>query len=88
VFLWGSLQGEQLGLDYDPELLTSAPCSTTSGSSRPSLRARRFEIDGANAARDFLERHGLPEEGDDRLESIALHTTPEIPRIQASRGAL
>ena len=43
----------------------------------------RFEIDGANAARAFLERHGLPE---DRVmtvwESVALHTTPEIPRYK------
>jgi hypothetical protein len=27
----------------------------------------RFEIDGANAARAFLERHGLPEAGHDCL---------------------
>ena len=40
----------------------------------------RFEIDGANAARSFLERHGLPEERVMTVwESIALHTTPEVP---------
>jgi hypothetical protein len=43
----------------------------------------RFEIDGANAARAFLERHGLPEEQVMTVwESIALHTTPEIPRYK------
>ncbi|CAH2794050.1 MAG: FIG00453401: hypothetical protein [uncultured Paraburkholderia sp.] len=41
----------------------------------------RFEVDGANAARDFLRRHGI---GEDDIEqvwtSIALHTTPVIPQ--------
>jgi hypothetical protein len=43
----------------------------------------RFEIDGANAARRFLEARGLPEEQIMTVwESIALHTTPEIPRYK------
>ena len=43
----------------------------------------RFEIDGANAARAFLERHGLPEEQVMTVwEAIALHTTPAIPRYK------
>ena len=44
VFLWGSLQGEKLGLDYDPDCSTSARCSTTWDSSRvtaPSTSASR-----------------------------------------------
>jgi hypothetical protein len=49
----------------------------------------RFEIDGANAARAFLERHGLPE---DRVmtvwEAIALHTTPEVPRYKQPEARL
>jgi len=40
----------------------------------------RFEIDGANAARAFLERHGLPEEQVMTVwQSIALHTTRQVP---------
>jgi hypothetical protein len=39
------------------------------------------EIDGANAARAFLEGHGVPEEDISVVwDAIALHTTPEIPR--------
>ena len=42
--------------------------------------AERFEIDGANAARAFLERHGLPEPQIMTVwQSIALHTTRQIP---------
>jgi hypothetical protein len=84
VFLWASLQGEKLGLDYDPDLLYVAAMFHDIGLVEGHRSAHeRFEIDGANAARDFLERHGLPEE---RVmivwEAIALHTTPEVPRYK------
>jgi hypothetical protein len=84
VFLWGSLQGEQLGLDYDPELLyVGAMFHDVGLVEGHRSEHERFEIDGANAARDFLERHGLPEERVMTVwESIALHTTPEIPRYK------
>jgi hypothetical protein len=40
----------------------------------------RFEVDGANAARDFLRSRGMPEDGIERVWlAIALHTTPGIP---------
>jgi hypothetical protein len=82
VFLWGSLHGEQLGLDYDPELFYVAAMFHDLGLV-PGHRSEheRFEIDGANAARAFLERHGPPEESVMTVwTSIALHTTPQIPR--------
>ena len=42
------------------------------------LRSRdRFEVDGANAARDFLRGSGIPEAGIELVwDAIALHTTP------------
>ena len=81
VFLWGSLQGEQLGLDYDPELLYVGAMFHDIGLVEGHRSEHeRFEIDGANAARAFLERHGLPEDAVMTVwESIALHTTPEVP---------
>jgi hypothetical protein len=84
VFLWGSLQGEQLGLDYDPELLYIGAMFHDLGLVEGHRSAHeRFEIDGANAARAFLERHGLHEEQVMTVwESIALHTTPEVPRYK------
>ena len=40
----------------------------------------RFEVDGANAARDFLKRHGIAQTDIDTVwTAIALHTTPGIP---------
>jgi len=84
VFLWGALQGERLGVDYDPELLYVGAMFHDIGLVEGHRSAHeRFEIDGANAAREFLERHGLPE---DRVmsvwEAIALHTTRGIPHYK------
>ena len=84
VYLWGALQGDALGLAYDPELFYVGAMfhdiGLIEGHRSPD---ERFEIDGANAARAFLERHGLPEQDVMTVwESIALHTTPEIPRYK------
>src|SRR5258708_6545084 len=81
VFLWASLQGDKLGLDYDAELLYVGAMFHDIGLIEGHRSEHeRFEIDGANAARAFLERHGLPEEQVMTVwESIALHTTPEVP---------
>jgi hypothetical protein len=41
----------------------------------------RFEVNGANAARDFLKSHGIPETDVERTWlAIVLHTTPGIPQ--------
>jgi hypothetical protein len=84
VFLWGSLQGEKLGLEYDPELLYVGAMFHDIGLVEGHRSEHeRFEIDGANAARAFLERHGLAEPQVMTVwESIALHTTPEVPRYK------
>jgi HD superfamily phosphodiesterase len=63
VFLWGSLYAEQLLLDYDPEPFYVAAMFHDVGSVEGHRSGHeRFEIDGANAAREFLERHDLPDE--------------------------
>jgi hypothetical protein len=84
VFLWASLQGEKLGLDYDPELLyVGAMFHDVGLVEGHRSEHERFEIDGANAARGFLESHELPEERIMTVwEAIALHTTPEVPRYK------
>jgi HD superfamily phosphodiesterase len=81
VFLFGSLQGNRLGLTADPELLYVGAMFHDLGLTEKYRRTdQRFEIDGADEARRFLAAHGLPE---DRIRlawlGIALHTTPETP---------
>jgi hypothetical protein len=82
VFLFGALAGERLGLRFDAELLYVGAMFHDMGlmPGYASL-ADRFEVDGANAARDFLSRHAVPESGIEQVwDAIALHTTPGIPR--------
>lgn len=81
VFFWAALTGERRGLKFDPELLYIATMfhdvGLTMAHSSPDLR---FEVDGANAARAFLESYGLAERDiEDVWTGIALHTTPGIP---------
>jgi hypothetical protein len=81
VFFWGALTGERRGLTYDPELLYLGAMfhdmGLTGKYSSPDLR---FEVDGANAARDFMKSYGVPERDiEDVWTAIALHTTPGIP---------
>ncbi|MEV7680434.1 HD domain-containing protein [Streptomyces sp. NPDC088341] len=81
VFLFGSLQGRRRGLSYDPELLYIGAMFHDLGLTEGYRGSRqRFEIDGADAARDFLLDHGLPAESARLIwTAIALHTTPEVP---------
>jgi len=79
VFLWASLQAQ--GLDYDAELFYVGAMFHDIGLLKSHRSEHeRFEIDGANAARAFLERHGLPEDQVMTVwQSIALHTTRQVP---------
>src|SRR5262245_21716577 len=60
TFLFAALNGEQKKIPYDPELLyVSAAFHDLGLTPHYSSPDKRFEIDGANAARDFLRSHGL-----------------------------
>ena len=49
----------------------------------------RFEVDGANAARDFLRSYGIPETSVETVwDAIALHTTPGIREHKKAEVAL
>jgi hypothetical protein len=82
VFLWGALAGKRKGLSVDPELLYVGAMFHDMGLQAPYASAtERFEVDGANAAANFLRAHRI-EQGniDDVWDAIALHTTPGIPQ--------
>jgi hypothetical protein len=81
VFLFGSLQARRLGARPDSELLYIAALFHDTGLVAPYRGTeQRFEMDGADAARDFLISHGHAEgEAQTVWTAIALHTTPEVP---------
>jgi hypothetical protein len=82
VFYFGALAGRRRDLSFDPELLYAGAMFHDMGlTPRHSSAQERFEVDGANAARDFLRSHGIPQADVDTVwTAIALHTTPGIPR--------
>jgi HD domain len=81
VYFWGALAGKRKGLTFDPELLYTAAMFHDVGLTSGFRESRlRFEVDGANAARDFLRSHGISESDFEKVWlAIAVHTTPGIP---------
>jgi hypothetical protein len=82
VYYFGALAGKRRGLRFDPELLYAGAMFHDMGLTHQHSSAHeRFEVDGANAARDFLKSHGIGEADIDTVwTAIALHTTPGIPQ--------
>ena len=81
VYLFGAIRGRSRGLAVDHELLYFGAVFHDLGLT-PKYRSpdHRFEIDSANAARDFLRTNGIEESIAGMVwDAIALHTTPEIP---------
>src|ERR1700752_3564623 len=90
VYYFGALAGEHRGLRFDPELLYAGAMFHDMGLTRKhSSPNERFEVDGANTARDFLRSRGIPQHEIDLVwTAIALHTTPGIPQHMDPVGAL
>jgi hypothetical protein len=90
VFLFGALQGRRRGLQPDLELLYAGAMFHDLGlTERYRTSTLRFEVDGANAARDFLLQRGVDKADADKVWlGIALHTTPGVPEFLAPEIAL
>jgi hypothetical protein len=90
VFWFGSLQGRNRGLSFDPELLYIGAMFHDLGLNQEFRGSgRRFEVDSADQARRFLQGHGVPEDSIRRVwTAIALHTTPGIPQFMEPEIAL
>jgi len=82
VYYWGALTGKRRGLRFDPELLyTGAMFHDMGLTAKHASAHERFEVDGANTARDFLRSHSIAEQDIATVwTAIALHTTPGIPQ--------
>lgn len=90
VFLFGALRGQRLGLKPDLELLYVGAMFHDLGlTARYRASSLRFEVDGANAARDFLLQHDVdPADARKVWLAIALHTTPGVPQFLEPEIAL
>lgn len=90
VYYWAALAGQHRGLDFDPELLYAGAMFHDMGLTHAHSSAdKRFEVDGANVAADFLRSRGIGEREVEKVwTAIALHTTPGIPEFMAPEIAL
>jgi HD domain len=90
VYLFAAEQGRQRKLRFDPELLYVAAAFHDLGLIKKfSSPDERFEVDSANAARQFLNVHDISEDQAQTVwEAIALHTTPGIPKYLRPEIAL
>ena len=82
VYYFGALAGQRRGFKFDAELLYAGAMFHDIGLVPAySSDTDRFEVDGANAARDFLSLHNISEQDINHVwTAIALHTTPGIPQ--------
>ena len=82
VYYFGALAGQRRGFKFDAELLYAGAMFHDIGLvPAHSSAADRFEVDGANAARNFLRGHNISAQDVDHVwTAIALHTTPGIPQ--------
>lgn len=90
VFLFGAVNGEKARQNYDLELLyVSALFHDLGLTKKYSSDDLRFEVDGANAARSFLQQYKIPNESIQLVwDAIALHTTPGVAEHKESEVAL
>jgi hypothetical protein len=90
VYWFGSLQGRNRDLSFDPELLYVGAMFHDLGLGESFHGSgRRFEVDSADEARRFLHSRGVPEDSIRRVwTAIALHTTPGVPEFMEPEVAL
>lgn len=90
VFYFGALAGIRQNLKFDLELLYIGAMFHDLGlTDKYRSSTNRFEVDGANAARDFLSRNKIAETDIELVwDAIALHTTPGIPEHKKPEVAL
>lgn len=90
VYYWAALAAEKREISVDHELLYLGCMFHDMGLTHEHCSCdKRFEVDGANAARAFMKGYGVdPQDIDKVWTAIALHTTPGIPEFMAPEIAL
>lgn len=90
TFIFGALNGNQRKVKFDSELYYICSVFHDLGL-RPHYNSpdKRFEVDGANAARDFLISNGIDGVSLQLVwDAIALHTSPGIAEYKEAEVAM
>ena len=79
AYCWGAAIGGGEGLVFDRQVLWIASLMHDVGLTRIPKNTMCFEVEGAEIARRFLQRQGLPEDATDRVSiAIILHMRPSV----------
>ena len=88
-FGFGYAAGQAMQRSFDPEMLFLGAVLHDLGLVEDFIRDDRFELDGADAAAEFLSRQGYSDRKIAVIwDAIALHTTPSIPQRKCAEIAL
>lgn len=89
TFAFGQAAGNSMSAKYDEEMFFLGAVLHDLGLVEQFVREDRFEIDGADAAADFLSRQGYSDRKIAVIwDAIALHTTPGVPQRKQPEIAL
>jgi HD domain len=78
-FCWGATIADNQGWSFDDRILWTAALFHDLGLARLSRNTMCFEVEGAEIARRFLERNGMPAADADRAAiAIILHMQPNV----------
>jgi hypothetical protein len=96
TYVFGALLGRAMNLKFDGELFYLGAVLHDLGQTERFMGKQRFEVDGADAAAEFLQDKGVPKESIEVVwDAVALHTSggivqrkrPEIALVSAGAGA-
>jgi hypothetical protein len=96
TYLFGELLGRARKLKFDRELFYLGAVLHDLGQTERFMGKQRFEVDGADAAAEFLKGKGVPKGSIEVVwDAVALHTSfgivqrkrPEIALVNAGAGA-
>jgi hypothetical protein len=88
-YCWGAAIGAWEGWTVDPQILWTASLFHDVGLTRIPRNTMCFEVEGAEIARRFLERHGMSQSAADRAAvAIILHMQPAVTLADGVESAL
>lgn len=89
TYLFGASIGKKLGKIFDEEMLYLGCIMHDLGLTERFIKDARFELDGADAARQYLVDNNFSEEKADVIwDAISLHATMELPERKRPEIAL
>lgn len=90
TYLFAEIIAKAKGISHDPELVYVASILHDTGLSAPHMsESDPFEVDGANVARDLLEKHGVAEARRNLVwDAVALHDNGGIARHKQTEVVL